>query len=192
MKLENDWKLLLMSIKEIQDNGFESDLPDNLLKYLIAGEDHRYCYHLGVDPISLVRAFWRSNFCNRREGGSTIAMQLVRTLTKDYKISLKRKIKEAYLATRLTLYFDSKFILKMYLSVAYFGWNMHGINQACKKLKLDIKSLNDYDAAALIARLKYPEPRHGNEKKIIAIHTRANYIINRSNHLNIQGIYGTI
>ena len=192
MILKNDWDFLLRSIEEIKSEKMEKNLSENLLELLVAGEDHRFWLHYGVDPIGLLRAVWKSKFCNRREGGSTIAMQLVRTITGQYEISSKRKLKEIYLATKLTMTLDKTVILKLYLSVAYFGWNMHGIAQACNKLGLNKASLSECEAASIIARLKYPEPRRNNKIKIRKINSRANHIINRLYKLNSQEQYGTI
>jgi hypothetical protein len=184
MKLKEDWNLLVKSIEKIKLERFEIELSDNLLDFLVAGEDHRFWLHYGVDPIGLLRALWKSTFCNRREGGSTVAMQLVRTITKRYEISSKRKLKEIYLAIRLTIVFEKSEILKLYLSIAYFGWNMDGVSQACKILALNKQALSKHEAASLIARLKYPEPRFNNVIKLKAINLRANHIINRFNNLS--------
>ena len=56
-----------------------SDLPDYVPNALIAIEDHRFRYHYGVDPISLMRAAVQ-NFAARRvvQGGSTITQQLAK------------------------------------------------------------------------------------------------------------------
>lgn len=69
---------------------------------------------------------------------------------------------------------------------------MHGIKQACKCLGLDITSLTNYEAASIIARLKYPKPRYRNRKSVIAVNQRTNYIVNRFNQLNSKGQYGTV
>lgn len=192
MILNNDWNQLLRSIKELKSESMELILSENLLELLVAGEDHRFWLHYGVDHIGLLRAAWKSKFCNNRQGGSTIAMQLVRTITGQYEISYKRKLKEIYLATKLTLILDKSEILKLYLSVAYFGWNMHGIEQACSKLSLNKALLSDFEAASIIARLKYPEPKYKDSIKIKKIDSRTNHIITRFHKLNPQEQYGTI
>jgi membrane carboxypeptidase/penicillin-binding protein PbpC len=70
---------------------------NSLYEYLVVAEDHRFWWHLGFDIISLARATWRSKINKKREGGSTIAMQLVRTISQDYRPSIKRKLSEIYL-----------------------------------------------------------------------------------------------
>jgi penicillin-binding protein 1A len=111
-------------------------------------------------------------------------MQLVRTITRRYEIRTSRKLKEIYLATRLTIAFERSDILKIYLSIAYFGWNMEGIAHACKVLGLYKKVLSEHEAASLIARLKYPEPRFNKFNKLKAINLRAKHIISRFDRLN--------
>jgi penicillin-binding protein 1A len=192
MKLKDEWNQLTKSIDEIRQESLGIKFSDNLLHLLVAGEDHRFWSHFGVDPIGLARAFWKTMFCNSREGGSTIAMQLVRTITKRYEISPQRKFKEIYLATRLTLANERKEILKLYLNVAYFGWNMHGLKQTCRVLDLDKSALSNYEAASIVARLKYPEPRFNKSVKLRAIDVRANHIISRLNQFNSKEHYGTI
>lgn len=192
MKLNDEWDQFIKNIDRLRIENADSDLSENLLDLLVAGEDHRFWSHFGVDPVGLVRAIWKTAFCNKREGGSTIAMQLVRTVTGHYEISTQRKLKEIYLATKITFALERKEILKLYLKVAYFGWNMHGVEQACKRLDLDITSLTNYEAAAIVARLKYPEPRFGSSNSVMAVHHRANHIINKLNQLNSKGKYGTV
>ena len=192
MKFKDEWNQLIKSIDQIRLESGRTEFSENLLDLLVAGEDHRFWLHFGVDPISLVRAFWKTAFCNRREGGSTIAMQLERTITKRYEISSQRKLKEIYLATRITLALERKEILQLYLNIAYFGWNMHGLEQTCKVLDLDKSALTNYEAASIVARLKYPEPRFNKNMKLKAINLRANHIINRFNQFNSKGYYGTV
>lgn len=192
MKLKDEWNQLITSIDEIRLENIGIEFSDNLLDLLVAGEDHRFWSHFGVDPIGLIRAFWKTMFCNSRQGGSTVAMQLVRTITRRYELTPQRKFKEIYLATRLTLTVERKEILKVYLNVAYFGWKMHGLKQTCKVLGLDKSDLSNYEAASIIARLKYPEPRSNKSLKLIAIDARANHIISRLNKFNSKEHYGTI
>jgi penicillin-binding protein 1A len=192
MKYKDEWSQLIKSVDQIKLESSGTEFSENLLDLLVAGEDHRFWLHFGVDPVGLIRAFLRTAFCNRREGGSTIAMQLVRTITKRYEVSSQRKLKEIYLATRVTLALERKEILQLYLNVAYFGWNMHGVEQACKVLDLDKSALTNYEAASIVARLKYPEPRFNKNIKLKAIDLRANYIINRFKKFNSKGHYGTV
>ena len=184
--LINKWKKLLEEINKYKKNIYIVPENSELLRLLIAGEDHRFKFHSGVDIIALLRASWKTLILNQREGGSTIAMQLVRVLTGKYDKTLHRKLEEIFLAYRLTKHISRQEILCLYLSIAYFGWNMHGIQQACKSLKLNINDLSLEESASLIARLKYPEPKNISEKRIIQIKNRTKYILKRYSTLKIK------
>ena len=82
-------------------------------------------------------------------------------------------------------------ILSLYLSAAYFGWNMHGIGQACKVLKLNLNTLTLEESASLIARLKYPEPKNISEQRNNQIKNRTKYILKRYNTLKIKDRYAS-
>lgn len=182
---EKEWKALIKTIEDIELPSFDKILYSHELhKLLIAGEDHRFMYHRGVDIIALCRAVWRTFFCRRREGGSTIAMQLVRVLTGKYEVTFTRKTLEIYLALRMTKYLPKEKIITLYLSVAYFGWNMNGIKQAIEELKYDPHNLSLREAASLIARLKYPEPKSFSKRREKLINVRTDYILTRYEKLN--------
>ena len=95
------WKELDNKIKKIISNN--NYYPKILLDFLVVAEDQRFWHHPGVDVFSLLRAIWKTMFKNKREGGSTIAMQLARIVTNNYKISFRRKLIEIYFAIRITI-----------------------------------------------------------------------------------------
>ena len=143
---------------------------------LVAGEDHRMKWHIGVDPLAMCRAVWRTYCCGRREGGSTVAMQFVRVLTGRFERSWQRKAVEMTLAVRLTRYVGRYELPGLYLTVGYYGWRMNGFVQACARLGIDPDECSAREAAMLVARLKYPEPRRCSRE-------RWRQIVNRSEHL---------
>ena len=88
-----DWRELKRAIdlvKREYDSQCEVHPNAQMCSLLILGEDHRFYCHPGFDPVALCRAAWRTFVCGRREGGSTIAMQLVRTLTRKYDKTILR------------------------------------------------------------------------------------------------------
>ena len=64
----------------------------------------------------------------------------------------------------------------LYLSIGYFGWRMNGFAQACRRLGIrpDIISLDE--AAGLVARLKYPEPRVSPRSRLKQINRRREHL----------------
>lgn len=95
MKSVSDWKLITDQIVRYKKNK-GTEYYQLCCEFLVTAEDHRFWSHPGVDLISIIRAIWRTKIHKKREGGSTVAMQLVRTITGDYSLNMRRKIKEIY------------------------------------------------------------------------------------------------
>ena len=107
--------------KDRQNHEGETANYKKIIKYLIAAEDHRYYFHPGADIIAIFRAIYKNVFFHKHKGASTIEQQLVRVLTNDYERTLKRKLKEIYLASHLRKYADKETIAIAYLDIAYYG-----------------------------------------------------------------------
>src|SRR4029077_6769074 len=131
--LNSDWRGLetqLITITELYRSSLSKKIPKIIIRVLIAAEDHRFCQHSGVDLFAIVAALCRSIWQHRLFGASTINQQLVRVLTCHYDRTLKRKVKEILLASLVTRVIPKTEIPGIYLSVAYFGWRMNGLEQA--------------------------------------------------------------
>lgn len=183
MRLNKDWQYIKSRVSAIKTDTEKLDISPTLVLLLIAAEDHRFGNHAGVDLISLCRAIWRSVFFGKKEGGSTIAMQLVRVITGRFERTIGRKIAEIYFAVRLTKHVGESDLPKLYLTIAYYGWQMNGLKQASKRLNINPATVSQLEAANVIARLKYPEPRRLDEKRFAKITARSKHIIKRSNIL---------
>ncbi len=161
-KILTQWRSIMDKLDELEA---ELEVAGNrvptefMCQLLIAGEDRRFYYHPGVDPIALLRAFWRTYYCRSREGGSTIAMQLVRTISARYEVSWGRKIREIILALMVTSRIDRSRIPILYLWCAYYGTGMDSLTQAYDTLMLSPGNISRIEQAKLIARLKYPQPK---------------------------------
>ena len=179
-----DWSELRKKIdlvKKEYDRQYELHPNPQMCSLLILGEDHRFYSHPGFDPAALGRAAWRTFICGRREGGSTIAMQLARTLTRRYERTILRKAREVVLAVRITQYIPKEDLPGLYLWVAYYGWRMNSFLEACDRLGIDPTSHNLYNAARLVARLKYPQPRTVSYEQLCKIEQRCFYLVDRYN-----------
>lgn len=174
------WHRLRVAVDELAAELERAPAPlpnPRMIEFLIVAEDHRFFRHPGVDPWALCRAAWRTHFCHSREGGSTIAMQLVRTLTGRREHSWRRKALEIVLAWRLSRYVSRDRLPALYLWCAYYGWRMSNFRDACARLGLDPTSTTALDDALLIARLKYPEPKHHDHMRMRKIRRRAAHIL---------------
>lgn len=128
----------------------------------IATEDSRFYRHPGFDPIAIARAAWQ----NLRggytvSGASTLTQQVVRNLFlsagERTEQSLRRKIREAWLAWRLEQRYDKDEILALYLNTTYYGHYAVGIEAAAQAYFGIHASELDLAQCALLAGLpQYP------------------------------------
>jgi membrane peptidoglycan carboxypeptidase len=151
---------------------------------LVEAEDRRFLSHHGVDPLAVLAIPWRIMRNKQLSGASTITQQLVRVVTGNYQRSINRKLSEILLAVYAESMFSKNMVAYFYLHVAYFGWRMNGIEEACNRLGIDIFHASPREAASLIARLKYPEPRRVPHSRSLAILARENYILARTKSSN--------
>jgi len=113
------------------------DIPPYLQQAVIATEDATFYRNPGFSLRGIARAF----LLNLRSGqivagGSTITQQLVRNLLfpaeERYDQTLRRKVREATLAVRLTLHYSKDEILALYLNQTYYGNFAYGIEAAAQ------------------------------------------------------------
>src|SRR4051794_21192248 len=99
------------------------EMPPILREATVAIEDERFYHHGGVDYESIVRAALRDITSGKKlQGGSTITQQLVRNLyIRDPKRDLKRKIREAKMASELEKQHSKQWILKQYMNDIPYG-----------------------------------------------------------------------
>lgn len=155
-------------------------LSPPLLDFLVVGEDRRFYLHAGFDPVAIAGALWRLIKSGKLSGASTIEQQLVRVLTGDRRRTVRRKTREIILACALSLTYEKAEIAGMYLAVAYFGWRMNGVEEACDRLSLNFSNITLLQAASLGARLKYPEPQYASVQRSALIVRRTAHLMSLS------------
>lgn len=110
-------------------------IPRRFASAMLAAEDHRFRWHPGIDPVSVVRAI-RHNLSGSggRQGASTITMQLARLSRKARGANIQRgwgaKLLETWLAIRFELVLSKREILSQYCAHAPFGGNVVGLEAA--------------------------------------------------------------
>lgn len=109
-------------------------MPQELLKALIAVEDSRFFYHQGIDPIRITRAALTSlSGSHGSEGGSTLTQQLVKVSFLDPNdMSLERKAQEATMAWNLENIYSKSDILSAYINKVYMGNGVYGMETAAQ------------------------------------------------------------
>jgi membrane peptidoglycan carboxypeptidase len=159
--LQREWSELQTQLRAAYESSIAApgQPPRLAQELLISGEDHRFFAHRGIDGIAILRCLWRRAVSGRREGASTIEMQIVRVLTNRFERTLRRKIREMALATLVADVVPKEALPQIYLAIGYYGWRMNGFEAACRRLGLQSGNLTVREAAGIVARLKYPEPR---------------------------------
>lgn len=136
-----------------------SEIPDNLRNAFVALEDKRFYKHKGYDIIRIGGAIV-SNIKSHsiKEGASTITQQLVKNTHLSHERTIKRKLKEIALATKLEKQYSKDEILAMYMSVIYFGNGAYGVKQASKLyFNKDAQNLTLEECATLAGIVKNPK-----------------------------------
>lgn len=147
-----------------------------LVHALVCAEDHRFYSHYGVDLRAIVRAIVVTTFTDTKQGGSTITQQLTRVITCDFRRTLSRKFKELCIAAWLDSRLTKQEQAVAYLHLAYFGWRMNGWKQAASRLHI-AAPCSVAEAASIVARLKYPEPRSPTQRQMARIQSRKDHIV---------------
>src|SRR6516165_6046259 len=109
-------------------------IPKPVINAFIAAEDKNFYSHHGVDPTSIVRAaitdLGRLRANRRPVGASTITQQVAKNMLLSNEISIRRKIKEILLATRIEAALPKDRILELYLNEIYLGSGAYGVAAA--------------------------------------------------------------
>jgi len=108
-------------------------LPPRIVAATIAAEDRRFFSHPGVDPLAIARAA-AHNVRRARivEGGSTLTQQVAKMLLASPNRALRQKLRESVLAMRLEHRYSKREILAMYLNLAPYGNQIHGVARASR------------------------------------------------------------
>ncbi len=105
-----------------------SDVPKDMTHAFLAAEDDRFFDHPGVDYQGLLRAVYAfASTGEKKQGGSTITMQVARNFFLSSEKTLVRKIKEILLAVKIESTLPKDQILALYLNKIYFGHHAYGV-----------------------------------------------------------------
>ena len=107
-------------------------VSQHFVNALLIREDARFYDHGGIDPTGVLRAAYRNIFRNKREGASTITMQLARNSFKELmsQKTLHRKLIEVMLARRIENNYTKEQILEFYVNRIFFGSGIYGVEMA--------------------------------------------------------------
>jgi penicillin-binding protein 1A len=108
-----------------------SEVPPDLVRGVLAIEDHRFAEHFGINVGRILKALATDALKGRIvEGGSTITQQLAKLLFLTPEKTVMRKAREALLALEIERHYTKDEILSFYLNQIYLGHGAYGVAAA--------------------------------------------------------------
>lgn len=108
-----------------------SDLSPQLIAATLLQEDQYFYSHPGINPFAMLKALWQTYILHsRRQGASTITMQVARIR---YRLNSKHfwgKMAQIAKAIQLERHYSKKAILEAYFNLAPYGNNIEGAGAA--------------------------------------------------------------
>ncbi len=136
------------------------DFSPYLSQGVVASEDARFYWHLGVDPIGIARAVKVAlSQGSVTQGASTITQQVARSLFPEVgkERTASRKLREMIIALKLETFFSKHEILLLYLNRVYLGVGQSGFEDAAQfYFDKSAKELDLLESATLVAMLPAP------------------------------------
>ena len=139
-----------------------NELPPNLVNAVTSIEDRRFFEHGGVDYFRLLGALRDDlRLGKRREGGSTLTMQLARGFFLTPEKKLKRKIIEIAITFQLENRFNKQQIFQLYANQIPLGqqgsFAINGFGQAAQTyFGKDVRQLDLAQCALLAGMIQHP------------------------------------
>lgn len=154
------------------------EVPEHLIQAIIATEDSRFYDHAGVDPIGVGRAVISLiSTGEKRQGASTLTMQLARGFFLNRRKEWSRKIKEVFIALKMEQELSKDEILELYLNKVELGHRSFGVGAAAQVYYgKDLKDLNLAQFATLAGLPQAPsalnpisQPERSKERRRIVL-----------------------
>ena len=108
-------------------------IPRDVRKIILRTEDRRFYLHNGTDLIAITHAAVQ-NLQHKKivRGGSTITMQLIKTIFQDKDVTISRKLRDIFYAYVLEAKLSKKKIFELYVNSIYFGYGSTGFASAAR------------------------------------------------------------
>ena len=164
--------------------GYE-ELPEQLVQAFLAAEDNRFFEHPGVDYQGIVRAAVQLLLTGeKKQGGSTITMQVARNFFLTREKTYIRKLNEIFLALRIETELSKEKILELYLNKIYMGQRSYGVGAAAQVYYgKSVKELNLAQTAMIAGLPKAPSANNPVTDPARALERR-NYVLGQMKRLS--------
>jgi len=135
------------------------EIPTDFVNALVTTEDRNFWKHWGVSSKRVIGSAIKNFFGTRREGASTITMQLAGNLYLNRReLTLVRKIREAATAFQIEQTYTKEEIIELYTNTVNFGRGSYGLRIASAQyFEKEPSELTTAECAFLVGLLKKPE-----------------------------------
>jgi len=142
-----------------------ADIPDILVKALIASEDNQFYSHWGVNFRGTFRAVLGVLTGKDMGGGSSITQQLALNLFLDrgstFSKKVGRKLKEILMAIQIEKRYSKDQILTFYCNKIYLGASVYGVEEASRYyFGKSVRDINLAEAALIPTIMPSPNGRY--------------------------------
>ena len=178
--LDSDGKLMdvFLNDEEQWHIKIEDDVESNFIDAVITYEDKNFYNHIGIDLLSIARAFVNNMKGMKRSGASTITMQVAKMAIPKKRTYFNKYI-EILHALKLELCLSKNDILKLYLNNAPYGGNIVGYGTAAKMyFQKDPRNLS-WAECALLAVLPNSPGAMNMEKNHEKLISKRNYLLDK-------------
>jgi 1A family penicillin-binding protein len=154
------------------------EIPEELINGAIATEDTKFYEHMGVRPLSILRAIVFGIFTDKKiSGTSTLTQQLVKNAILTNERTYTRKLKEIILSIRLEQKYSKEQILKIYFNEIPYGSTNYGVESASQSyFGKHVSELNLAESATLAGLPKAPSTYLNN---LDALKQRRDFVLQR-------------
>ncbi len=155
-------------------------VPERMIHAILAAEDDRFYQHPGVDWQGIARAVISlARTGEKKQGGSTITMQVARNFFLGREKTYLRKLNEIFLALKIEKKLTKNEILELYFNKIYFGQRAYGIATAANiYYGTKLENLTLAQMAVLAGLPKAPSTTNPITNPEAALHRRQ-YVLER-------------
>ena len=135
------------------------EVPEHVQRAVLAAEDRGFYTGPGISPRGIARALLTNvRGGGVQQGGSTITQQYAKNAFLTSERSYSRKVKEVFIALKMSRTLEKDQILEDYLNTIYWGRDASGIKVAARTYfgTDDVSSLTVAQGAVLAATIRSP------------------------------------
>ena len=133
------------------------EIPTDMINAAVAIEDKRFWEHDGVDWMRTLAASANMFIGGSRYGGSTLTQQLIKNLTGEKDVTVRRKLMEIFKALDFEEHYTKEEIITWYLNTIYLGERAYGVKSAAYAyFGKDLSELTTKECACIIGITNNP------------------------------------